>query len=106
MSEVLKKLSDGRILLEINKETYNMDTVLKTSYKFTDRCYIHADIISENKIGVYFKAKNNEVIEKVIDDFCNELIDQQVRFKIEGEYGSIRDLIIKKAFSPIDSPPS
>ena len=40
--------------------------------------------------------------EEIAKNFCNELIDQQVRINVEKEFGNIRDAIVKKAFSSID----
>ena len=57
MKEIIKTLVDGRLLLEINKTIYDIKAITQTSYKFTDKCYIHIDPISEHIIGVYFKNK-------------------------------------------------
>jgi len=56
MHEDMKKLSQGRILLEVDKETYDTGTVLKTSYKCTDGCYMYIDSIFNKKIGAYSRA--------------------------------------------------
>lgn len=105
MEGIMKKLNDGQFLLEVSKKIYNADAVLKSTYKFTNKCYMHIDSVSEERISICFKAKANDInLEALIDDFCNELIDQQVRFNIEKGYGSIRDMIVKKAFIPIDNP--
>ena len=33
--------------------------------------------------------------------FCNELIDQQIRYDTEQKFGKIRDMIVEEAFKPI-----
>jgi len=101
---MIEKINDSELLLKVNKNLYDSEAVLQTSYKFTDRCYIHIDPISEDVIGVYFKLKHGDLasLEETVNEFCNELIDQQVRVIVERNYGSIRDEIVKKAFSPID----
>ena len=40
-------------------------------------------------------------IPDLLDDFCNEVLDQQVRLDIEKRYGSLRDAIVKHAFQPL-----
>ena len=39
----------------------------------------------------------------VAEDFCNEVLDQQVRLDLEKRYGNIRELVIRHAFAPIES---
>ena len=101
---MIKKINDNQFLLEVNVALYEYNAILQTSYKFIDKCYIHIDPITENVIGIYFKRKNevNSSLEEIIDSFCNELIDQQIRITTEKTFGSIRDEIVKKAFSPIN----
>ena len=105
MRETIKHIDGNRLLLEIDKTIYNAEAVLNASCKFTDRCYIHQEPASENIINVYFQEKENNsmALDKIANEFCNELIDQQIRINVEKEYGSIRDMIVKKAFSPITS---
>ena len=105
MEEIMKRVGNGRLLLEVNNKIYDRRAIISTSYKFTDRAYIHINPISENVIGVYFKAKedSNELLDGIGDRFCNELIDQQLRLDVETSYGNIRDLIVKHAFSPIEN---
>jgi His-Xaa-Ser system protein HxsD len=104
MKEIIKKIEDGRLLVEVTKRIYNENAITYSAYKFTDRCYIHIDPISDEVIGVYFSSKNEieTKLEDIAQAFCNELIDQQVRLNVERSYGHIRDEIVKKAFSPID----
>lgn len=105
MQEIVKKIEDGKLLLEISKEIYDKDAIIVSSYKFTEKAYIYISPLSEFKIGVYFKAKegNEEMLEEIAYKFCNELIDQQVRLNLENKYSNIRNLIVKHAFSPIEN---
>lgn len=105
MKEIIKHIDGNRLLLEVDKTIYDEKAILKAAYKFTDMCYVHQESASESIINVYFKAKdnNNIALDKMANEFCSELIDQQIRFNVEKEYGSIRDMIVKKAFSPITS---
>jgi len=103
MKEIIKKIESGLLLLEIKKNLYEYDAIMQATYRFTDKCYIRLDDISHEIIGVYFKTKdgNDESLEHIAEDFCNELIDQQVRVIAERKYNNIRDEVVKKAFSPI-----
>ena len=101
---IFKKINDDQLLLEVNSGYYESEAIIQASYKFTNECYIYLNPVSDKIIGVYFKAKDNRditILEKIIDRFCNELIDQQTRVIVERNFGSIGDEIVKKAFSSI-----
>ncbi|OGT09278.1 MAG: His-Xaa-Ser system protein HxsD [Gammaproteobacteria bacterium RBG_16_37_9] len=100
---MLKKLEDYQLFLEVDLGSYESEAIMQASYKFTDECYVYINPISENTVGVYFKIKKGDVteLEKFMDRFRNELIDQQTRIIVERNFSSIRDEIVKKAFSSI-----
>ena len=104
MKGIIRKVKDGMLLLELNKNVYELEAIFQAVYRFTDTCYIYTEPISDDIMGVYFKPKGetNYELEKISDSFCNELIDQQVRLIVHNKTGHIRDEIVKKAFSPID----
>jgi His-Xaa-Ser system protein HxsD len=91
-------------ILKINKEIYEIDTVLKTANKFADKYYLNIENI-DNQLIIKFTSKNEAefpILDTVLDDFSNELIDQQVRAMVQKECSSIRDKIVEKAFSPLN----
>jgi len=105
MKEILKKIEDEQLLIEISKEIYDKKAAMAAAYKFTDKCYIYVNSTPENTIQIYFKAKESvgTPLEEIAYEYCNELLDQQVRLDVEASYGNIRDLIVKQAFSPIEN---
>ena len=81
---------------------YAKESLVAACYKFTDRFYIHQQS-SENNIVVVFESKEgNTVSESTVKQFCNELIDQQVRYNTNQQFGHIRDLIVEEAFKPVN----
>ena len=59
--------------------------------------------MSGDKIVVIFESKDgNTVTEEDVKQFCNELIDQQVRYNTNLQFGYIRDLIVEEAFKPVN----
>ena len=99
--EIIQKLEDDRLLLRVDKNIYRHDAILSAAYKFTDTCYIHVDSLDSNYYGVYFTAKHpDDNLTSQVNAFCNELIDQQIRFNLGSESRSVKELIIKKAFFP------
>jgi His-Xaa-Ser system protein HxsD len=101
------KIIDGeKLLLKLSKQFYEKPAVMAAAYKFTHKCIILIEPLEEGYVGVWFQAKNNESLDMVpdlINDFCNEVLDQQVRLDLEKRYGNLRDTIVKRAFLPIES---
>ncbi|MFC1786301.1 His-Xaa-Ser system protein HxsD, partial [Candidatus Neomarinimicrobiota bacterium] len=95
-------MSDNHQNMEISLALYSKEAVLNATYKFTDKFYIRTELISESRISVNFTAKDKSTVtEGTINEFNNELIDQQLRINTEKEYKTIREEIVKKAFNPI-----
>jgi len=73
---------DGLIALDIDRELFSMDAVLRSSYKFTDRCHIfiqtHETRMDRWTVVIRPKNADPNVIE-LAGDFYNELIDQRLR---------------------------
>ncbi len=105
MKDIIKKIENDKLLLEVSLKIYDKKAITATSYKFTDKAYIHIDPISEDIVGVYFKNKENSLVslELIASEFCNELVGQQLRLNVENAYGNIRELIVKYAFLPIEN---
>ena len=104
MNGVFKRLQNDVLILEVNKELYQKEAVLFAAHKFIDRCYITIELSTEKCINVLFRPKDENLqLDDLALEFCNELLDQQVRLNVERSYGNIRDLIVKQAFSPIDN---
>ncbi|MBI4683907.1 MAG: His-Xaa-Ser system protein HxsD [Nitrospirae bacterium] len=106
MENIITKLAGGKLLIQLNKTIYEKDAVTNAAYKMTDSCHILVKPTENGMFNVYFEPKKNESeteLEKIAKEFCNEILDMQVRLDIEKRYGNIRDLIIQQAFSPIEN---
>jgi len=102
--EPIERLKDGRLLLRVNKAIYNHEAILAVAYKFTENCYIHIESLNSDYYGVYFTTKDpiKDLVFQV-NNFCNELFDQQIRYNLDQSNRSIKELIIKKAFFPFEN---
>ena len=101
MKEFLKKIEENKLLLTVQNDLYEKEAILNASYKFTDRCYINVQAIGE-LTEIYFQTKIAEIIlEEIALEYGNELIDQQVRLNTGREFKTIREELVKKAFSSI-----
>lgn len=97
----IEKLEDDQTFLRVEKHLYDHEAILSAAHKFTDLCYIHITSINADYFGIFFSLKNsNADLNTCIKEFCNELIDQQIRHNLEKSNKSIKELIIKKAFFP------
>ncbi|MDE5784183.1 MAG: His-Xaa-Ser system protein HxsD [Prevotella sp.] len=86
----------------VDMALYAKESVVAACYKFTDRFYIHQQT-DGNMVNIVFESKDGNVIhEEEIKQFCNELIDQQVRYNTNLQFGHIRDLIVEEAFKPVN----
>ena len=86
----------------VDLNIYRQEVVNATLYKLTGNFFIKQQYV-ENTAKISFSPKNGMLseIQWVEENFENELIDQQIRFDTEKKFGEIRDIIVKKAFSPI-----
>lgn len=103
-----KKIEGGKLLLKLSKQFYEKSAVMAAAYKFTHKCIILIEPLEEGYIGVWFQAKNNKSLDMapdLVNDFCNEVLDQQVRLDLEKRCGSLRDAIVEHAFQPLGNIP-
>jgi len=93
---------EGRVAIEIDTAIYGLDAILRAGYKFTDRCYVFIDRPAKrsDRVVVFLAHKTDAAsLEADVGEFCNELLDQQVRQSLAREFGGIRTLIVAQAFS-------
>ena len=97
----VNEIDNDKFQVIVDMSLYAKESLIAACYKFTDRFYIHQQT-SENSIIVVFESKDgNAVTDAIVKHFCNELIDQQVRYNTNQQYGHIRDLIVEEAFKPV-----
>jgi len=105
---IVLEQADGRMALILANEIYQKEAVLQAAYKFIDVCHILIEPNGDNHVGVYFQLKPaaRADIEMIALEFCNEVLDQQVRSDLERSYGPLRDMIVRQAFAPVSKPTS
>jgi len=101
--EVLERRELDATSLEIDRELFSADAVLRTAYKFTDRWFIflQTHVTRGHRWLVVLKPKPTapSITEDVVGEFANELIDQQLRLQLERQFGDVRTLIVAQAFA-------
>lgn len=96
------KLDNDKFQVVVDMELYAKEAVVAACYKFTDRFFVHQQTKSNTMKAVFESKDGNVVSAEVVKQFCNELIDQQVRFNTNKQFGHIRDLIVEEAFKPVN----
>ena len=91
------KLENDKFQVVVDMALYAKETLVAACYKFTDQFYLH-----QQTDGVFESKDGNTISEETVKQFCNELIDQQVRFNTNQQFGHIRDLIVEEAFKSVD----
>lgn len=97
----LSKTDNDKLRVVVDMSLYAKESLVAACYKFTGRFYVHQRSMGDN-VEVIFESKDgNAVSDEAVKQFCNELIDQQVRFNTNQQFGHIRDLIVEEAFKPV-----
>lgn len=101
---IVEEFNNGyRIFVDLN--LYAKEVITATLYKFTHLCFIHQEVDSNNSnlVQIIFESKEgNNINTDIPKQFCNELIDQQLRYNTNLQFGHIRDLIVEEAFKPVN----
>ena len=91
-----------RAAIKIDKTIYSIDAVLRAGYKFTDRAFVFltADDEAPTLLVAALAPKDTTAdLEQLAGEFVNELLDQQVRERVELRFGALRTLTVAQAFS-------
>lgn len=100
--------SETSATIQLNPRVYSKEAVLRTSYWFTDIAYIRMPESPEDRLIVRVEMKQSAptlanpkpaTIHDFVGEFCNALIDFELRRQVEAETASVRQLILAKAFS-------
>jgi His-Xaa-Ser system protein HxsD len=82
---------------------YCQKAITAAVYKFTGDYFISQKTSGERVEVIFQKKPGADADFSLLSNlFENELIDQQVRLEVEEKFGAIRNLIVQKAFSPIN----
>ena len=99
------ELENNKFQVSVDISLYSKEAITATIYKFSHLFYIHqqTDASNPHSVIVIFESKDDNPI--TVDEpkqFCNELIDQQLRHNINTQFGHIRAMIVEDAFNPVN----
>lgn len=86
--------------IQYSKEFYSKEALLKAAYHFTDRAYIYLGV-EDNSFFIDFSAKDGIVfdIDKLENEFKNELLAQVIHQTVSKETTALRELLVARALS-------
>ena len=90
----------------VDLKLYSKEALVATCYKYTGSYYVYQCLLEkqDDMVCVIFESKDcNAISEQVVKQFCNDLIDQQIRYVTNLQFGHIRDLIVEEAFKPVNT---
>jgi His-Xaa-Ser system protein HxsD len=94
--------------IRLDSRAYSKEAILRTCHWFSDIAYIHLPESPDGKFVVHVLLKpisptlanpKPATIDVVVGEFCNSLLEFELRRQVEAETAPVRQLILAKAFS-------
>lgn len=100
--ENYNKINNGYEII-LYKEYYEREAVFSIAYKYNDKFLTSVSPVGNNRVKITIVGKNKEKnpTEDDIKEILADLIDEQLKIDILKRTEKIREIIYKKAFSPI-----
>ena len=96
---VTEELSDGTRVVIFDLAVYRANAVKKAAYKYGGLFYV---LIAQRDDLIEVRLKPKETCTSpavLVGEFCNAVLDQELRETIADETTGIRDLLLAQAFS-------
>jgi His-Xaa-Ser system protein HxsD len=100
--------SEFSATIRLDPRIYSKEAILKACYWSSNIAYIHIPEAPDERLVVRIELKQKVpslenpkalTIGEFVPEFCNSLLDFELRRQVEAETASIRQLILAKAFS-------
>jgi His-Xaa-Ser system protein HxsD len=91
---------DGSLCVEFDHSVYRLNAIKKAAYKYGGLFHVLVrDKATTAQVCLTPKDGCTDNPESVARDFCNEVLDQELREAIAIETSGIRNLLLAHAFS-------
>lgn len=91
--------------ISLAKRFFEKPAIFAAAYKFNRLATVHIEPEGEDRVRVTFSGIDTNVPgltgQQLVDDFCRELNDQQLRQDLNHQFGKLRELIVEHAFKPV-----
>jgi len=104
ISDYFLDQSEKKANIIVDTRIYSLVAINAAAYPFlSDYHILITPKDNRSSVVIIFEAKllERDIIAD-LKEFCNSLLDHQVRVQLDASNGKIRDLIVAHAFSPID----
>lgn len=98
MQDICRK-PDGSHVVEFDRNVYRLSAVKKAAYKYGGLFHIVIDETEKATVVSLNPTAACQDSEDAAGQFCNEVLDQELREEIATETKGIRDLLLAHAFS-------
>ena len=100
---IIVKKTKNKVEFAVDSEIYSLDSVKKTCFVFSDNHYALIKKKNKKTILVQMEVKDGADIKKIIGEFYNELLSNDLRNQVVKSNKNIRELILSRAlYSAID----
>ena len=86
------------MFLNLSKELYEKEAIVKAAYFFTDRYYVELDADNSSFL-IKMTPKKGIIEENAEKEFLNEILVQTTRLLISKQTKNIREMIIGRALA-------
>lgn len=93
------------VQIHLHNTFYEPAAIRNAAFQFSNSCYVFIKPYDMNESLVRFEPKKGVDIDLEIcaKEFCNSVLDHQVRLDLDKMNHQIRNLIVKQAFSPVEN---
>ncbi|TYO96722.1 His-Xaa-Ser system protein HxsD [Geothermobacter ehrlichii] len=103
--EIFVKNDNNKWTINLSKSFYEKAAIFAAAYKLNRFATIQIEPKGENEVLVTFSGiKSLEygvTGQQLVEEFCREVNDQQLRQELNRQFGRLRDLIVEQAFKPV-----
>jgi len=96
------RLDQAHVAVPVDLSVYSLDAAMRAAYKFTDRCFVllHRNPTVAQQLLIFLAGRSaNADLSSAVLELHNELLDQQLRCRLEAQFNDVRTLIVAQAFS-------
>jgi His-Xaa-Ser system protein HxsD len=99
---------ESSVTIRLDPRVYSKEAILRTCYWYTNVAHIQVPESPDEKLVIRIRLKQTvptlanpkpTPIDEFVGEFCNCLLDFELRRQVQVETASVRELILAKAFS-------
>lgn len=100
--------SEFSATIYVDPRIYSKEAILRAGYWYTRIAFVRIPESTDGRLAIHIKMKqsvptlenpNPIPLDKFLDEFCNSLLDFELRRQVETETAPVRQLILAKALS-------